>query len=149
MDRKGLDQLVADSVAHHLVSGLQELGYRVFLDAGTDHLALIPSLAAPKVTAIQDAVCERFDIKKAHLLSPRRAAYLARPRQLGMWLAKECTSLSLPAIGCAFNRDHTTVMHALKVCPRFMAADNNYRRAAEELRALFRSSPPKAQAEAA
>lgn len=48
------------------------------------------------------------------LLSDRRDAAVVRPRQELMWLAKRYTSLSLPAIGRALDRDHTTVLHAIR-----------------------------------
>ena len=49
------------------------------------------------------------------MLSQRRSRPLARPRQIAMYLAKKMTTRSLPEIGRRFaNRDHTTVIHAVK-----------------------------------
>ena len=49
------------------------------------------------------------------MLSARRSRSLARPRQIAMYLAKQHTTNSLPDIGRKFsNRDHTTVIHAIK-----------------------------------
>lgn len=54
-------------------------------------------------------------ISLGDLVSPRRSRDLARPRQVVMWLAKKHTRYSLPTIGRAIgNRDHTTVMHAVR-----------------------------------
>ena len=64
---------------------------------------------------IQEAVCEHFGLTREELLSAGRAARIALPRQLAMYLAREHTKASLPAIGAAFGgRNHTTVMHAVK-----------------------------------
>lgn len=64
---------------------------------------------------IQRTVAEYYKIKIADLLSKRRNRAVARPRQVGMCLAKELTSHSLPEIGDAFGgRDHTTVLHACR-----------------------------------
>ena len=47
------------------------------------------------------------------LLSTARTARIAWPRQVAMYLARELTGESLPAIGRHFGgRDHTTVLHA-------------------------------------
>jgi chromosomal replication initiator protein len=49
------------------------------------------------------------------MYSKKRTRVIARPRQVAMWLAKELTAMSLPAIGEAFGgRDHTTVLHACR-----------------------------------
>ena len=45
------------------------------------------------------------------LLSRRRPARIAFPRMVGMYISRETTSYSLEAIGKAFNRHHTAVIH--------------------------------------
>ncbi|HLK26183.1 MAG TPA: chromosomal replication initiator protein DnaA [Caulobacteraceae bacterium] len=67
------------------------------------------------VDEIQKAVAEHYGLKQADLLSERRNRAIARPRQAGMWLAKQLTTRSLPDIGRRFGgRDHTTVLHAVR-----------------------------------
>lgn len=67
------------------------------------------------VDEIQRQVADYYNIKLSDLLSARRARQVARPRQVAMYLSKQLTSMSLPAIGRKFGgRDHTTVMHAVK-----------------------------------
>jgi len=62
---------------------------------------------------IQHATCEDFGLSSEELLSSSRAQRVAWPRQLAMYLAREFTRESLPAIGRQFGgRDHTTVLHA-------------------------------------
>jgi chromosomal replication initiator protein len=55
---------------------------------------------------------------------------VARPRQVAMWFCKQLTPRSLPEIGRKFgDRDHTTVMHAirkideLRISDRLLAED--------------------------
>jgi chromosomal replication initiator protein len=48
------------------------------------------------------------------LVSAKRTPAITRGRHLAMYLARELTDLSLAQIAGAFNRDHTTVMHALR-----------------------------------
>ena len=64
---------------------------------------------------IQKTVADYYKIKVADMHSKKRTRVIARPRQVAMWLAKELTPMSLPAIGEAFGgRDHTTVLHAYR-----------------------------------
>lgn len=63
--------------------------------------------------AILKSVAEYYRIRNADLTSRSRKRTFVRPRQLGMALAKDLTTCSLPEIGAAFGgRDHTTVIHA-------------------------------------
>jgi chromosomal replication initiator protein len=69
----------------------------------------------PTVERIQDLVAEQFGLTREELLSPSRAARVAWPRQVAMYLAREHTHETLPAIGARFGgRDHSTVLHACK-----------------------------------
>lgn len=63
---------------------------------------------------IKRTVATYFNIRVSDLNSARRTRSLARPRQIAMSLAKELTQHSLPEIGEAFGKDHTTVLHACR-----------------------------------
>lgn len=77
------------------------------------------------VENIQKTVADYFRIKVADLYSQKRSRQIARPRQIAMWLAKNLTSLSYPAIGDAFGgRDHTTVLHAVRTIESLRGKDN-------------------------
>lgn len=43
---------------------------------------------------------------------------ISRPRQMAMYLIACYSELSLPQIGFLFCKDHTTVMHAIRVVPK-------------------------------
>lgn len=80
--------------------------------------------AAPTIEDIQQLTCEAFGISREDLLSTSRAAAVAWPRQVAMYLAREHTTESLPAIGRSFGgRNHTTVMHACKRATDRIASD--------------------------
>jgi len=80
------------------------------------------------VESIQNLVASHFNLNIEELLSPRRSRSLARPRQIAMYLAKQHTSNSLPDIGRKFsNRDHTTVIHAVKKINELIQKDNEIR----------------------
>jgi chromosomal replication initiator protein len=79
---------------------------------------------AMSVADIQALVCEAFSLTREELLSPSRTARLAWPRQLAMYLAREHTDETLPAIGRQFgDRGHTTVMHAVRRAAARLAED--------------------------
>ena len=80
------------------------------------------------VESIQNLVAAHFNLNIQELLSPRRSRSLARPRQIAMFLAKQYTTNSLPDIGRKFsNRDHTTVIHAVKKIDELIKKDNEIR----------------------
>ena len=71
---------------------------------------------------VLSAVSAVSGIKLDNLTCQRRARRLARPRQVAMYLMREYTPLTLPQIGrIVGGRDHTTVMHAVRVIDRIIA----------------------------
>jgi chromosomal replication initiator protein len=86
------------------------------------------------IAEIQAAVGTHFGLTPGELLSTTRSARIAWPRQVAMYLARELTGESLPAIGRHFGgRDHTTVLHACRRASTRLAADEDARRAVEKL----------------
>ncbi|MDX6699000.1 MAG: chromosomal replication initiator protein [Solirubrobacteraceae bacterium] len=76
------------------------------------------------VAVIQAAVAQECGLDVDDLVSPSRAARVSWPRQLAMYLARELTDATLPAIGRAFGgRDHATVLYAVKRVRERIAAD--------------------------
>ena len=79
---------------------------------------------APGLDDVTRAVCESFAMTPEELISPSRAVRTAWARQVAMYLAREHTGRTLPAIGAHFGgRGHTTVMHAVKRTVQRMADD--------------------------
>jgi chromosomal replication initiator protein len=73
---------------------------------------------------IQEQVCAAFGVSLDDLLSTSRAAGVTWPRQVAMYLARELTDATLPAIGRAFGgRNHTTVLHAHRRTADRIASD--------------------------
>jgi chromosomal replication initiator protein len=105
------------------------------------------SVASPGSTRtipeILDAACEQFGLSNDELLSPARTARVAWPRQVAMYLARELTGESLPAIGRQFGgRDHTTVLHAWRKTSARIATDDSAREAVENLRTALGETRP-------
>ena len=88
-----------------------------------------------KVEDILRIVSRHFAVSKADILSDRRHRSVVRPRQIGMYLAKQLTSRSLPEIGRRFgNRDHTTVLHAIRKIDREIGDNPHLKEEIEELK---------------
>jgi chromosomal replication initiator protein len=68
----------------------------------------------PSIPAIQDAVCAVLGLSREDLVSPSRAPRVTRARHLAMYLARELSGASLARIAREFNRDHSTVLHAVR-----------------------------------
>ena len=76
------------------------------------------------VAEIQERTATAFGISVTSLVSGNRAVAVAWPRQIAMYLTRELTTLSLPAIGREFGgRSHTTVLHACRRAAERIAAD--------------------------
>mgnify|MGYP003953320235 CR=1 FL=1 len=87
------------------------------------------------IESIQNVVAAYFNLNIQEMLSPRRSRSLARPRQIAMYLAKQHTTNSLPDIGRKFsNRDHTTVIHAVKKIEDLLKKDEEIRQSIIEVR---------------
>jgi chromosomal replication initiator protein len=88
----------------------------------------------PSVHDVQEAVAQAFGLTIDELKSPSRAGNVAWPRQLAMYLAREHSAATLPAIGRAFGgRDHTTVLYACRRARQRLAADPSLASATHEL----------------
>ncbi len=75
---------------------------------------ILPNVAKREITvnAIKKVVAEYFGIKITDIDSKSKKREFSYPRQIAMYLSRELTNTSLPQIGDAFGRDHTTIMHA-------------------------------------
>jgi chromosomal replication initiator protein len=91
-----------------------------------------------KIEDILKVVSRHFGVSKGDILSQRRHRSVVWPRQIGMYLAKQLTSRSLPEIGRRFgNRDHTTVLHAIRKIEGQLDANPRLRDEIEVLKKLL------------
>lgn len=90
------------------------------------------------IESIQKKVAGFYSIKVSDILSAKRTRNIARPRQIAMYLSKELTVKSLPEIGRKFgNKNHTTVMHAVKRIQELCLDDSELSKEVESLKASF------------
>ena len=94
LNKTPIDKSLAEIVLRDLIA-----------DAGTMQIS---------TATIMAATAEYFETTVEELRGPGKTRALAQSRQIAMYLCRELTDLSLPKIGQAFDRDHTTVMYAEK-----------------------------------
>ncbi|HZT20118.1 MAG TPA: chromosomal replication initiator protein DnaA [Dongiaceae bacterium] len=145
---------VLEFLAHKIVSNVRELegalnrivahgtliGRPITLETTQELLHDLLRANDRRVTIeeIQRRVAEHFNIKLADMHSERRARAVARPRQVAMYLSKQLTTRSLPEIGRKFgDRDHTTVMHAVRKIEELCALDAGFSEDVELLRRML------------
>jgi chromosomal replication initiator protein len=126
-----LTQEVAEYIARHAKRNVRELEgalHRINAFAALQGEQITMDLALrtfrdvlgepPKnmsIDTIQRVVADHFKIRVADLKSKKRNRSLALPRQIAMYLSRKLTQSSFPEIGEKFgNKDHTTVMHAVR-----------------------------------
>jgi chromosomal replication initiator protein len=98
--------------------------------------------ARRSIDDVQAATCEAFGLSAEELCSPGRTQRVVWPRQVAMYLARELTDQTLPAIGRAFGgRDHTTVLHACKRTAERIAADPDAHKVVQDLTERLRGRP--------
>lgn len=116
------------------------VGREITLEMTQESLADILRQSDRKVTMdeIMRKTCDYYNVRMSDLLSPKRSRNIARPRQMAMWLAKLLTQRSYPEIGKRFgNRDHTTVIHAVRKIDELKAQDSQVAEDAELLRRML------------
>ena len=87
-----------------------------------------------KIEDVQKAICDLYCISRIELISARRTHDVVKPRQVAMYLCKMLTPRSLPEIGRRFgNRDHTTVLHAVRKIGGLVQSDRDLRETVEVL----------------
>jgi len=93
-----------------------------------------PTLRGVGLDAIIKRVAAAFGVTEAELLGTSRLRGVVVPRQVAIYLARELTALSLPRIGAAFSRDHSTVLHACRKIDEAMPGDERLAATVRQLR---------------
>ncbi len=87
----------------------------------------------PDIESIQRTVSDFFHIRLTELKSKKRTQHIAFCRQVAMYLCRKLTESSFPAIGDAFGRDHSTVIHAYNLIARRISNDSAFRFSIEKV----------------
>ncbi|MBX3206813.1 MAG: chromosomal replication initiator protein DnaA [Labilithrix sp.] len=106
------------------------LGRAIDLDFARQELAATTSPRPNEagVDDIQRVVCHHFKLRTSDLLSKDRHKSIAFARHVAMYLCKQRLKCSFPELGRAFgNRDHTTVMSAVRKVEHLRTTDPEVR----------------------
>lgn len=111
------------------------LAFSHWQSAPFPRVVLPSALKCYRVGRIQAAVAAAYQIKLSDMTSADRKRRTAWPRQVAMYLARDMLGKQLTDIGRYFgDRDHSTVIFAIKAVKQRMAADPLYRADVEALR---------------
>jgi chromosomal replication initiator protein len=112
------------------------LGRPIDMDFARSEITSASSARASdtSVEDIQRVVCHHFKLRSTDLLSKDRHKSIAFARHVAMYLCKQRLKCSFPELGRAFgNRDHTTVMSAVRKIESLRGADPEVRADIEAL----------------
>jgi chromosomal replication initiator protein len=128
-----------EGALNRLIASTQITGRPISVDFARETLKDVLAAYERLVTIdnIKRQVSTYYNIRINDLTSERRTRSLARPRQVAMALAKELTQHSLPEIGHAFGKDHTTVLHACRKIAQLRQEDSRIREDYENLLRLL------------
>jgi len=76
---------------------------------------------------IRDFIARQFKVAVSDMQSKSRRKTITFPRQISMYLARKYTEQGLMEIGRAFNRDHSTVLHSVRVISEAMSRNGSIR----------------------
>jgi chromosomal replication initiator protein len=131
-----LDDSLVDLLAQHLSGDIRKtesaiIGIKAkssLLDSPPDKTIVMEVLrdiignqAKVDGETIRSFIGNQFKLSIDQLKSKSRKRSIAFPRQVGMFMTRKFTDQSLADIGELYQRDHSTVLHAIKVVTREMS----------------------------
>ncbi len=145
------DEEIVEYVANNITSNVRDLEgalKRILAYAGIERTNTISMELAQKalkeilstlpqrnitINVIIDEVEKYYHLPKGSLITKKRSNDIAYPRHIAMYISRITLDSSYGSIGDAFNRDHSTVMNAVKKIKKMVTEDAELREIIDEL----------------
>lgn len=113
-----------------LIARRQLLGSEITLESARQNLKDILHTTERQVRApeIQQVVADYYGLTIKDLRSTRRDRTIVRPRQMAMYLVRQMTPMAMPDIALFFDRENTTIKHAVETIENLLPRDKNLAR---------------------
>ena len=144
-----LDDKIASYIANKITSNVRQLEGTVHkikafkdlnqeINQDTVDRAIQDMIRSNEFTITPDniikEVCRYYHIEEDKIRGASRSRDILLPRQIGIYLIRRMTGLSLEEIGKLFKRDHTTILNSINKIENLMKTDNNF---AETVKAIM------------
>lgn len=86
---------------------------------------------------VQSVVEEFYHVSHEDMIGRKRSKNIAFPRHVAVYLTNTLCEMSLKAVGSAFGRDHTTVIHSLEVVETKMKEDARFNEEVQQLKNII------------
>ncbi|MDR0553962.1 MAG: chromosomal replication initiator protein DnaA [Treponema sp.] len=129
-----------------LIAYAELLGKPITLDIAQQQLKDV--FSSPKqfnisTETIMRVIAEYFNLSYSDLKGPKRGQSIVLARQLAMYIAREITEDTLTEIGQTFNRDYSTVIHAISRIDERIRTDSTMEPTIETLKRTIREAGSK------
>lgn len=133
-DVRQLEGSINRLLAYSSMMGGCDITVDLAMDALTDYVSK-GSYEKDDVHKIQRIVAEYFKISIDDLKSKKRNYNVAFPRQIAMYLCRNCTEESFPKLGIEFGgKDHSTVIHSCDKIEREIKVNNELKQIIDVLK---------------
>lgn len=99
--------------------------------------ALSETLGTKRQLTIDDViktVSAHYNVRVGDLRGSRRLRSVARPRQITMYICRSFLNATFPEIGRSLNKDHSTVISAVRKVESLLKSDSSVREAVEAIK---------------
>ena len=90
-----------------------------------------------RVETIQSVVEEFYHVSHEDMIGRKRSKNIVFPRHVATYLVNSMCEMSLKAVGAAFGRDHTTVIHSIEKVETKMKEDARFKEEIQQLKNII------------